>query len=101
MEFAVPGEQDDPTVFALGGDLVVQPLSQAFGEGPDRRVTGDVVRLEAEPALPDEAVALALDEHWFRGAVQFRVIVLPPEVPSLEQRVAVVGQVSPDCEEGE
>src|SRR5437764_8723490 len=88
MEFAVPGEQDDPTVFALGGDLVVQPLSQAFGEGPDRRVTGDVVRIGAEAALPGEAVALALDGHRVRGAVQFSVLFLPPEARSLDRRVA-------------
>ncbi len=56
MEFAVLGEEDDPTVLAFGGDLVVQPLSQALGKGPDRRVAGDVVRLEAEPAFSDEAV---------------------------------------------
>src|SRR5207247_5267693 len=88
MEFAVLGEEDDPTVLAFGGDLVVQPLSQALGKGPDRRVAGDVVRLEAEPAFSDEAVALALDEHRFRAAVQFGVLVLPPEIPSLDQRVS-------------
>src|SRR6266581_9453541 len=87
MELPVPGQEDDPAVLPLGRGPVSDAVREAFREGPDGSVGGDVVRLEAQAALANEAVALALDEHRLRCAVELRVFVLPTEVPSLHERV--------------
>src|SRR6266571_3306630 len=101
MELPVPGQQDDPTVLPLGRRPVSDSFGEAFREGPDGGVGGDVVRLEAEAALADEAVAFAFDEHWLRDAVELRVFVLPTEVPSLHERVSDHRPRGKGGEEGE
>src|SRR5712691_11223058 len=101
MELAVPGQQDDPAVLALRRRPVSDAVRQAFREGPDGGVGGDVVRLEAQAALADEAVAFALDEHRLRDAVEFRVFVLPTEVPALHEGVSDYGPRGKGGEQGE
>src|SRR6266498_1959795 len=101
MELPVPGQQDDPTVLPLGRRPIPDSLGEAFPEGPDGRVGGDVVRLEAQAALADEAVPFALDEHRLRDPVELRVLVLPTEVPALHERVSDDGPRGKGGEEGE
>src|SRR6266702_2432554 len=101
MELSVPGQEDHAAVLALRRWSVSDAVREAFREGPDGRVGGDVVRLEAEAALADEAVAFAFDEHWLRDAVELRVFVLPTEVPSLHERVSDHRPRGKGGEEGE
>src|SRR5947209_17889046 len=87
MEGAVLGEQDHAAVLAFGRDPIAEAIREALRERPDGGVARDVLRLKPEPALADEAVSLALDEHRLPESVQFRVLVLPTEVPAFDQRV--------------
>src|SRR5207249_9064164 len=87
MERAVLGEQDDPAVLALGRDPIADAIRESFRERPDGRMTGDVLGLKPQPALADEAVSFALDEHRLPESVQVRVLVLPTEVPAFHERV--------------
>src|SRR5713226_932903 len=87
MELAVHGQEDHAAIFPFRGDSISEVVGEAPGEGPDRRMARDVVGLEAEAALADETVALAFDEHRFRDTVQLRVLVLPSEVPALDEGV--------------
>src|SRR5438128_7550354 len=87
MERAVLGEQDHAAVLALGGDPIAEPIRESFRERPDRRVAGDVLRLKPQPALADEAVSFAFDEHRLPESVQLGVLVLPSEVPAFHERV--------------
>src|SRR5437879_8590022 len=88
VELAIRRQEDDPAVFALRRDLVSDAVRQALRETSDRGVAGHVVRFEPQPALADEAVALALDEHRASDPVEFGVLVLPTKVPSLDEGVA-------------
>ena len=87
MELAIHGQQDRTAIFPFRGDSIPEAVRKAPGEASDRRVARDIVRLEAEAALADETVPLALDEHRLRGAVQLRVFVLLAEVPALDECV--------------
>src|SRR2546425_13195031 len=87
MEGAVLGEQDHTAVLAFGRYAIAEAIREALRVRPDGGVARDVLRLKPEPALADEAVSLALDEHRLPESVQFRVLVLPTEVPAFHQRV--------------
>src|SRR5207247_11066636 len=101
MELSVPGQEDQAAVLALRRWSVSDAVREAFREGPDGRVGGDVVRLEAEAALADEAVPFAFDEHRLRDAVELRVFVLPTEVPALHEGVSDYRPRGKGGEEGE
>src|SRR2546422_9142284 len=88
MERAVLCEQDHATVLALGRDSIADAIREAPRERPDRRVARDVLCLESQAALADEAAAFALDEHRLAEPGEFRVFVFPAAVPAFHERMA-------------
>src|SRR5207247_10316633 len=101
MEFSVRGQEHDSTVLPLRGDLVADSVRELLCEGADRCMARNVLRLEPQPALADETVPFAFDEHRFRDSVELRVFILPAEVPSFHQGVADHGPGRKDGQRGE
>src|SRR5207245_929883 len=93
MEGAVLGEQDHAAVLAFGRDPIAEAIREALRERPDGGVARDVLRLKPEPALADEAVSLALDEHRLPESVVQRGLPREAEcdcrrVPCFEEPLA-------------
>src|SRR2546428_13868412 len=91
MERAVLGEQDHAAVLAFGGDLVAEAIRESFRECPDRGVAGDVLRLEPQSDIADEAVYFELDEHRLPESVKVGVLILPTPDTSFHQPMTDYG----------